>query len=82
MIITWLNDVQKFRFNIGDYYFNKHLETLQKFNKRFPNIDIQKTIFNLDRMASSIQNNINQNLIILNTIFELSALTYVGINKS
>ena len=75
MIITWLNDVQKFRFNTGDYYFNTHLVTLQKFNKRFPDIDIQKTIFNLDRMASSIQNNINQNLLILNIIFELSALT-------
>jgi len=78
MMITWLNDVQKFRFDIGEYYFDKHLETLQKFNKRFPNIDIQKTIFNLDRMASSIQNNINQNLIILNVIFELSALTMPG----
>ena len=82
MMITWLNDVQKFRFNIGDYYFNKHIETLQKFNKRFPDIDIQKTIFNLDRMASSVQNNINQNLIILNIIFELSALTTAGMANS
>ena len=82
MMITWLNDVQKFRFDIGDYYFNKHIETLQKFNKRFPDIDIQKTIFNLDRMASSVQNNINQNLIILNIIFELSALTTAGMANS
>ena len=82
MMITWLNDVQKFRFNIGDYYFNKHIETLQKFNKRFPDIDIQKTIFNLDRMASSVQSNINQNLIILNIIFELSALTTAGMANS
>lgn len=75
MMITWLNDVQKYRFNIGGYYFNKHIETLEKFNKRFPDIDIQKTIYSLDRLASSIQSNINQSLIILNIIFELSRLT-------
>ena len=75
MMITWLNDVQKYRFNIGGYYFNKHIETLEKFNKRFPDIDIQKTIYSLDRLASSIQSNINQSLIILNIIFELSILT-------
>ena len=82
MIITWLNDFQKYRLNVGDYYFNKYIETLQKFNKRFPNVDIQKTVFNLDRMASSIQNNINQNLIILNIIFELSALIMPEQHKS
>ncbi len=81
MINIWFNDVQKFRFRRGDYYFNKHIETLEKFNKRFPDIDIQRTIFNLDRMASSIQNNINQKLIILNIIFELAALTTPGLTK-
>ncbi len=77
MIIIWLNDVQKFKYGSGNYYFNKHVETLEKFNNKFPDIDIQNTIFKLDRLASSIQNNINQSLVVLNIIFELAALTTI-----
>ena len=75
MLVKWLNDVQKFRYGFGDYYFCRHIETLEKFNKRFPEVDLQGTIYNLDRIASMIQNNINQNLILLNIIMELSSLT-------
>jgi DNA polymerase-3 subunit delta' len=75
MLVKWLNDVQKFRYGFGDYYFSRHIETLEKFNKRFPEVDLQGTIYNLDRMASMIHNNINQNLILLNIIMELSSLT-------
>jgi DNA polymerase III subunit delta' len=81
MLVKWLNDVQKFRQGFDNYYFSRHVETLEKFNKRFPEVDLQSTIFNLDRMASSIQNNINQNLILLNTILELSALTTTELAK-
>ncbi len=82
MMIIWLTDVMRFRFNIGNYYFKKHIETLEKFNNRFPNIDLQKTIFRLDRLATSTQNNINQSLIVLNIIFELAALTTPQMNKN
>jgi DNA polymerase III subunit delta' len=81
MLVKWLIDVQKFRHGFDNYYFSKHIETLEKFNKRFPEVELQSTIFNLDRMASSIQNNINQNLILLNTIMELSALTTPELTK-
>ena len=75
MIVKWLIDLQKFKYGAEDFYFTKHIETLEKFNKRFPDVDLQSTIFKIDRLASLIQNNINQNLILLNIILELSALT-------
>ncbi len=74
MIIIWLNDIQKHRYGIGDYYFNGYLETLEKFNKRFPGIDLNEIVVKLDRMAALLKNNININLAVLNIVFELSDL--------
>jgi DNA polymerase-3 subunit delta' len=81
MIVKWLIDLQKFKYGTEDFYFTKHIETLEKFNKRFPDVDLQSTIFKIDRLASLIQNNINQNLILLNIILELSALTIPQLAK-
>lgn len=75
MIITWLTDVQRIKYGTGGYYFVKHIETLEKFNARFPDIELQKIIFKLDNLASSLKNNININLVILNIIYELAELT-------
>lgn len=75
MIIIWLTDVQKFRYQTGDYYFTRHIETLEKFNKRFPDIQLKEIIYKLDALSSVIQNNVNVNTIIFNIVFELSMLT-------
>ncbi len=75
MIIIWLNDIQKHRFNLNDYYFKKHLETIEKFNLKFPDIKITNCVYSLDRLSSMIQNNVNINLVVVNTIFELANLT-------
>ncbi|MFO7446505.1 MAG: hypothetical protein R6W90_09065 [Ignavibacteriaceae bacterium] len=75
MIIIWLNDVQKFRYKTEEFYFNEHKETLEKFNIKFPDIEVNEVVYNLDRLSSLISNNINLNLIALNIIFELSSLT-------
>ena len=75
MIIIWLNDIQKFRFGIKDFYFLDYLETLEKFNKRFPGIPLTKIVYRLEYLSSIIQNNINLHLIALNIVYELSALT-------
>lgn len=76
LIITWLTDVQKYRYNTGDYYFTKHIETLEKFNARFPQLILNDIIFKLDRLSSTLNNNVNINTIILNIVFELSMLTF------
>jgi len=75
MIITWLNDIQKEKLNLDEYFFNDYRETLEKFNARFPNVKVNEIIFKLDKFASIIRNNINSNLICLNIVLELASLT-------
>jgi DNA polymerase-3 subunit delta' len=75
MIITWLNDLQKHKLDINHFFFKQYNETLQKFNSKFPYVDLKDTVFNLDKLSSYIKNNINVNLLTANIIFELSALT-------
>jgi DNA polymerase-3 subunit delta' len=75
MIIAWLNDIEKFRFGQGNYFYSGHIETLSKFNEKFPDIRPQEIVAKLDRFSSMIKNNININLIALNIILELASLT-------
>jgi len=75
MIITWLNDLQKHKLNIDHFFFKQYRETLEKFNSKFPDADLKDTVFQIDRLSSYINNNININLLTANIIFELSALT-------
>lgn len=75
MIIFWLNDIQKYRYNLNDYFFSNYAETLNKFNSKFPDVELNHTISKLDNLSSIIKNNINLNLIALNLIYELASLT-------
>jgi DNA polymerase III subunit delta' len=76
MILIWLNDFQKFRYNNNsDFFYSKHLETLQKFYAKFPNTDLQTITQNLDKISTSFRNNINLNVAVNNIIFQLSQLT-------
>jgi DNA polymerase-3 subunit delta' len=74
MIITWLNDLQKHKLNIDHFFFKQHKETLEKFNSKFPDVELKNTVFQIDKLSSYIKNNINVNLLTANIIFELSAL--------
>jgi DNA polymerase III subunit delta' len=78
LIITWLNDVLKFRSGIKDIAFNKHSETIEKFNSKFPKADLLSAATKLEYLASLIKNNVNLNIISLNTIYVLSDLTASG----
>lgn len=75
MIIIWLNDLQKHRYQLNKYFFKDHVETLRKFNSKFPNVNLQNITFTLDKLSTLVKSNININLIAANLIFELSALT-------
>jgi DNA polymerase III subunit delta' len=75
MILIWLNDLQKFRLNkIDNLFFTKHKDTLEKFNTKFPDIEIRDVADKLDRISSYLKNNINLNVAVSNTIFQLSSL--------
>jgi hypothetical protein len=76
MIIIWLNDFQKYRLiDNGRFFFSKQIETLEKFNSKFPDVDVAEVTLNLDRISSTFRNNINLNIAVSNIVFQLSRLT-------
>jgi hypothetical protein len=75
MIISWMNDILKHRNSIDDFYFNSHLETIIKFNSKFPDVELSEVIKKLDYLSSTIRNNINLNVICLNLVLELASIT-------
>jgi DNA polymerase III subunit delta' len=75
MIITWLNDLQKYKLDVEHYFFEKYKETLEKFTSKFPDVDLKDVTFQIDRLSSYVRNNINVNVLTANIIFELSNLT-------
>lgn len=74
MIITWINDVQKHRLNINNFYFMTYKETLEKFNNKFPEVDLVNLTSRLDKLSTLPRNNINPSLLAANLIFELSSV--------
>jgi DNA polymerase III subunit delta' len=75
MIIYWLNDVQKEKYNVRETIFVKHRETIEKFIKKFPDIQSNECIVKLDSLTASLKNNVNINIIISNIVFTLAELT-------
>jgi DNA polymerase III subunit delta' len=77
LILFWLNDFQKIRIesDSAEIFFNKHIETLEKFYAKFPNVDIANVSQNIDKISSSFRSNINLNVAINNIVSELSRLT-------
>ena len=76
LLLTWFNDLQRYRLNPDSkLFFNKHIDTIRKFNEKFPDSDIQKAISDIDRISSFTKNNINLNLAVSNIIAQLSLVT-------
>lgn len=75
MIMTWLNDLQKHKLGINQFFFDDYRETLDKFNSKFPDTELILITKNLDRLSALVKNNINPALLSANLIFELSSLT-------
>ncbi|MCX6150203.1 MAG: AAA family ATPase [Ignavibacteriales bacterium] len=74
MIIIWLNDIQKERSGISDFYFNNNIENLKKFNHSFPSVQINTSIVILNELLKILEGNVNLNIASLNLIFELTTL--------
>ena len=75
MMIIWLNDVQKYRYGDDSFFFKDYKETLEKFNNRFPGIELNGIVTELESLIAFFKNNVNLNTIILSLIFKLSSLT-------
>ena len=74
-IISWFNDLQRFRSGLNDFFFEDYKETFQKFDLRFSDVKLNEIVYKLDRFASLIKQNINLSTLTLNIIAELSLLT-------
>jgi len=74
MIITWLNDIQRHRLNIDEFYFKDHIETFEKFNTKFPEVNLNDISSRLDKLSNLTQNNINPSILSANLIFELASV--------
>ena len=76
MLLLWLNDFQKYRHSKNsNFFYSRHIETFEKFNTKFPEVDLNPVTQNLDKISSSFRNNINLNIAISNIVFQLASLT-------
>lgn len=74
MIIAWLNDLQKHRLNLKNFYFTDHTDTLEKFNSKFPNVRLDELTSKLDKLSGLQINNIYPAILFSNLIFELTSV--------
>lgn len=74
LILSWLNDVGKNRAEFDSYYFRDHLDTVQKFNSKFPDAEISEIYSNIEEIQQSMDKNILLNVIILNLILLIHSI--------
>lgn len=74
MIVTWLNDVQRYRLNINQFYFKDYEDTLEKFQNKFPEVQLNEISSRLEKLSNLTRNNINPSLLSANLTFELASV--------
>lgn len=74
MILFWLNDLNRFRNEYSNFFFEDKLETIEKFNSKFPHAKIGTVANKIDSISSQLKFNLNLNLSVHNIIAELSTI--------
>ncbi|MBI3122879.1 MAG: hypothetical protein HYZ10_00610 [Ignavibacteriales bacterium] len=74
MIKTWLNDVVRHRKSVDELAFEDSRETIEKFNSKFFDSNIEVPFSNLEYLESCFSRNMNLNVLFLNLIFELASV--------
>ncbi len=74
LIITWFNDTLKERFKNPSINFRSYIETLEKFNSKFNEVDISEIVTQLVGFKDAVDRNVNLNLTMLSVIFSISAI--------
>lgn len=76
LLLTWFNDLQRYRFNPESrMFFQGYSDTIQKFDEKFPDINIQPVINSLDNISSYTRSNVNMNVAVSNIISQISLVT-------
>ncbi len=74
LIITWLNDTIKNKYSTGKINFDNYLDTIEKFNKKFSYVEIDKLVSKLIELRNAPLKNVSLNLLVMNVIFEIAAI--------
>ncbi len=74
LVISWFNDAQKDRTGIKQFHFAKNSDTIEKFNLKFSDSEIDQIVFDLHNLKDKLDLNINLNLIVLNIIFRIASI--------
>nr|HRI48053.1 hypothetical protein [Ignavibacteriaceae bacterium] len=72
----WLNEVVKHRNQIKVQYFIDDINTFEKFNSKYSDVDINKCISRIENLFYLSENtNVNKSIIANNIITQLSLIT-------
>ena len=74
MIVTWLNDVQRYQLGVKQFYFKDYVDTFEKFNNKFPEAQLNEITSRIERLSNLSRNNINPALLSAILIFELASV--------
>ncbi len=74
-IYTWLNNLEVYRSSNKINCFEPFIESLTKFNTRYPNVNINKLLTDLDQLSDNLDRNVNINIVAANMIMLLSNFT-------
>jgi DNA polymerase-3 subunit delta' len=75
LFIDWFIDVQKMKIGKENIHFSKYEDTIKKFISKFDYAQLDEIVFSLTNLRNEIDKNINLNLLILNIIFNISAIS-------
>jgi len=75
LFIDWFIDVQKTKIGSGNIHFTNYEDTIQKFISKFDYVQLDEIIFSLTNLRNEMDKNINLNLLILNIIFNIAAIS-------
>ncbi len=75
LFIDWFIDVQKMKIGKENIHFSKYEDTIQKFISKFDYAQLDEIVFALTNLRNEIDKNINLNLLILNIIFSIAAIS-------
>lgn len=75
LIKLWLSDTLKHKLNNQNLFFTKHVETLKKFNEKYPDFNLNSLYEKLETIDDYCSRNLSLNVISLNIIFELASIS-------
>jgi len=74
LLISWFTDTLKQNQKLDILDFIDYKETLEKFNSRFKNVELNKLITKLVEFRNAPTKNVSLNLLVMNVIFEIASI--------